>query len=268
MTHTHRGRVVTLLVCLAAVVLAACGGSDPKGGGPDGKATALTQEQAELFATTRFRNFDAGVRSIAITIPAQTGQSAQSGPAASSGGQIAGWVDFVGHVGYASAQQGGAELGLVLWNGERIAVNESATGPAVLPVPEAGWRSDQLVPNTSLMTQALAIVLNLASDRPENPLLLRQSDAAYLRADEIDGRPVVVLAGPSPASTASASGTPEAPDSNRVRYWIDEDGMLLRVQAKLAGTTGWTVIDLSDGAGVSLDAEQIGRRLGATSQPQ
>lgn len=249
-----RGRGIVLL-CLAAVV-AACGSSDPDGPGTSGKATALTQQQAELLATVRFRNFDAGVRAITITIPARTGQES------SSGGRIAGWMDFVGHVGFASAQQGGDELGLLLWNGQRVAVNESSPGPAVLPVPEDGWRSDQLDPTASPMTQSLAIVLSLASDRPENPLLLRQSDAAYLRADEIDGRPVTVIAGPSQAaSTTSASETPGPPDSNRVRYWIDEDGILLRLQAKLPGTATWTVIDLSDSGGVSLNADRIGRLL-------
>jgi hypothetical protein len=240
---------------LCVAVLAACGGSSSSDVGP----RHLTQEQAELLATVRFRNYDAGVRSIVVTIP----DTAAEGPG--SGGRVEGWVDFARHLGYAAATQGSTPLGAVAWSAERIAINESARGPVDVAVPREGWRSDRLDPQASSMTRALAIVLNLASDRPENPLLLRQSDAAFLRTAEIDGTKVVVLAGPSPATAASTPST-EAPASprtrDRIRYWIDGDGLLRRVQVTVPGTTAWTTIDLSDAEGVTLDAEQLGRALG------
>lgn len=237
-------------VIAMAVLLTACGSSES----PTAEAAALTQEQAELFATTRFLNFDAGVRAVNVTIAPQTGQDA------STGGSVTGWVDFAEHLGYASVDQGSEAQGLLLWSGERIAVNESVTGAAKLPVPARGWRSAELVAATSSLTQSLAIVTNLASDRPENPLLLRQSDAAYLREDTVDGQSVVVLAGPSPSgtSTADTAATPEAtPLGDRVRYWINQDGLLLRVQAKLTGTSEWTVFDFSAAEGIDLDTSKI-----------
>lgn len=242
--------LVALVSALCVVVLAACGGSD--GSSDDGGgATRLTQAQAELLATVRFRNFDTGVRAVTVTIPASTSGTA-------SAGRLDGWVDFASHLGYASAEQGGGPLGTVVWSGERIAVNESAATPATFPISSSGWRSDALDPQASSLTQALTIVLSLGNDRPENPLLLRQSDAAFLRTDTLDGRQVIVVTGPSPATASSAS--PAQPSKDRIRYWIDDDGALLRVQAKLSGTTGWTVIDLADSA-QTLDPTTLARIL-------
>jgi hypothetical protein len=240
------------LVAVCLMVLTACGGSADDG---PSEPKQLTQEQAELLATVRFRNYDAGVRAVSVTIPDSASQGA------GSGGRLTGWVDFAGHLGYGSVEQGGAALGSVLWNGTRMAVAESAPVPASFPIPEAGWRSDGLDVRASALTQTLAILLDLGSDRPENPLLLRQSDAAFVRTDTVDGRPVVVLAGPSPAQAESPPAS-TADDSKRVRYWIDDDGLVLRVQLRLAGTTGWTVVDLTDAPGVTLDADRIARVLG------
>lgn len=242
-------RRIAALVALVLALLAGCGGSDAGSDDDGGGPTRLTQSQAELLATVRFRNFDAGVRSVSVDIPASAGAAA---------GRLTGWVDFAGHLGYASAEQGGSPLGSLVWSSERIAVNESAATPATFPIPESGWRSDQLDPQTSSLTQALAITLNLGSDRPENPLLLRQSDAAFLRSDVVDGREVSVIVGPSPASDASGQ-----PAQDRIRYWIDDDGLLRRVEAKLTGTTDWTVIDLAE-TDQALDAQQIATLLAPT----
>lgn len=227
-----RRALASLILASMTVLLAACGGSDSA---DKPEAAALTQEQAELLATTRFYNFDAGLRAVTVTIPAPEGAKT------STGIKVSGWADFAEHLGYAGVTQGDATQGLLLWSGDRIAISQSATGIAELPVPSTGWRSADLVADTSPMTQSLAIVTSLGSDRPENPLLLRQSDAAFLRNDTIDGKAVMVIAGPSPQGSEKST-----PLKNRVRYWIDKDGLLLRVEAKLAGTSGWTRIDLVD----------------------
>lgn len=255
---SRRRPLGAVLAVLCLVVLAACGGSGGSDGGSDDGPKRLTQGQAELLATVRFRNYDAGVRAVTVTIAG----SAADG--AGGGGRLTGWVDFAGHLGYGSVEQGGAPLGSVLWDGTRMAVAEGAPSPASFPIPAAGWRPTALDVRASALTQTLAILLDLGSDRPENPLLLRQSDAAFVRTDEVAGRRVVVLAGPSPAQAGSAS--PPAPaaadDSTRVRYWIDADGLVLRVQLRLAGTTGWTVVDLANAGGATLDPEQVARVLG------
>ena len=238
------------LAALCLVVLVACSGSGD-GDGSAGGPKRLTQEQAELLATVRFRNYDAGVRAVSVTIA----DSATGG-----GGRLTGWVDFAGHLGYGSVEQAGAALGSVAWDGARVAVAEAAPSPAAFPIPESGWRADRLDARASALTQTLAILLDLGSDRPENPLLLRQSDAAFVRTDEVAGHRVVVLAGPSPAQAQAESAAPSASvpdDGRRVRYWIDDDGLVRRVQLRLAGTSGWTVVDLSEAPGVTLDADRI-----------
>jgi hypothetical protein len=40
------------------------------------------------------------------------------------------------------------------------------------------------------------------------------------------------------------------------------DRDVLRVQLRLAGTAGWTVFDLTDAPGVTLDADRVARVLG------
>lgn len=246
------------IIALGIALLTACGGSD-RGDDDGDEPSRLGQTQAELLATVRFRNFDAGVRAVTITIPPSSGQGAQSS------GRFSGWVDFASHFGYGSVEQGDSPLGTVVWNADRLAVNESAAVPAPLPVPQDGWRSDLLDPGASTLTQILAITLNLGSDRPENPLLLRQSDAAFLRGDEVDGVPVHVLVGPSPVSTSEpgspGSKSPATPaQQDRIRYWIDDDGLLRRVQVRLAGTTEWTIIDLAS-TDQTLDTRQLSRIL-------
>ena len=80
-------------------------------------------------------------------------------------------------------------------------------------------------------------MLDLGSDRPENPLLLQQDGAQWLRSDSVDGAPVDVF-------TATADGN--------ARYWVDHDGLMQRAEVLVGGD--WDTVDLGD----ALDPDQLG----------
>jgi len=82
----------------------------------------------------------------------------------------------------------------------------------------------------------LLLVLRLGQDRPDNPELIRQGGALWLRRAKLAGRTVDVMSGPrTPGSAGSAPG---------VDYWLTADSTLLRVSAHLGGASAATSIDL------------------------
>jgi hypothetical protein len=236
-------RVVAVVMALGlAVGIAACTPESTAPGAPGGPV-ALTGAQAERLAVARFRNFDAGTREISAEL-------------ASSAGVIAltGWFDYENVTGYASVTVGDASAGLVWWTHDVIATREVAVDSAVTPIPEDGWMSGPLVPSSTPLANALALAAGLGADRPENPQLLAQSDAAWLRSDEIDGTAVDVFLGPS---SESATAAPVAA-SERARYWVDASGLLLRFEFPQATNGDPLVIDFGDAVSVRLPSENPG----------
>jgi hypothetical protein len=234
---SRRSRAVAAGIVLGVTLaLAACSPPAPS-------AQSLTAEQAERLAVVRFRNFDAGVRAIDIRIPAS-----QAGELT-----VTGWFDYAAGVGYGAAASESGSLGLVWWNTSTIATREVAVDTAVLPSPADGWIAGDLDPDSSQLAAVLTIVGSLGADRPENPQLLRQSDAAWLRSDEIGGVDVDVFAGPS-GDGESADGALDA----RTHYWVDADGLLHRFEVRIGDATGRTLVDFAEAAGVVLPAEVPG----------
>jgi len=232
---------------LVGITVAGCATAAP--GADEPQVTGLTTEQAERLAVTRFRNFDAGVREVKVTVEgSDTGEIS-----------VDGWYDYASHTGYGSATSAGADAGLIWWSADTIATREGATGEdtAPLPLPEDGWLSGALDPSSTNLANALALVTNLGSDRPENPQLLAQSDAAFLEKDTIDGTAVEVFIGPSAdgaAGSTQAEPTAAADLTTRARYWVDSTGTLLRFEAPLGdGSTGATAtVELGETADVEL----------------
>lgn len=224
------------ILAVAAVVvalLAGCTAAAPSD-------RALTTEESQRLAIARFTNYDEGVREVVAEVPGQQPL------------RLTGWVDFAGHRGLVSVgTSDGAlgELGLYAWTGEMIAARDGAVTAAGLPLPEDGWQIEPLDPTSSVLQNLFVVALSLGSDRPDNPTLLQQSDARWLRADEIDGTAVDVISGPT--SDGPATGTPD-PAAATVRYWIDAKGRLLRVELRQPGGDEWTVLDLGDTADVDL----------------
>ncbi|MDM7830353.1 hypothetical protein [Cellulomonas edaphi] len=209
-----------LVTLLAAGLLGACGS-----GGDE--ARPVTSEEAQTLAQVRFRNYDAGARVVAAST-----EDAQ-GPV-----HLDGWVDFVDHVGYASLDQEGAAPSLLTWDGESAALAPAAAATAPLPPPAelASAQRSPLDASASAEHALLLVLLDLGSDRPENPLLLQQGGARWLRSDEVQGAPVDVF-------TATSAGN--------ARYWVDGDGLLRRAEVLVGGE--WVTIDLGD----SLDPSRL-----------
>ncbi|PJJ65423.1 hypothetical protein [Compostimonas suwonensis] len=259
--------ILSVIAVASVVVLAACAPGTPGAPGtPDETAETsapLTQAQAERLAVARFTNFDDGVRSFTITIPSGVAAAPDAGgvTTGSDGLELRGWIDFATQIGYAAVEQNGASIGLVQFTPQTIAVRETPTDGAPLPIPADGWQQASLDTTASTLTAALGILLDLGSDRPENPQLLRQSDAAWLRSDTVgSGSTAVdvdVFAGPSASSDDGSSQAP-TPLSERSRYSVGDDGELWRFEARLGGASEWTTIDFGDADGVTLGESLVG----------
>lgn len=188
--------------------------------------SAMTSSQADLLALARFNDYQNGVSAIAATIPI-SGQDFR----------LVGRVDWHSHLGYATfaaAQQGEGGTELLQWTPDGIAVRGAWTGPLPAQPPADGWTVRAWQQGADLDT-ALQLILDLASDRPENAQLLRQSGAEVLRHDSVSGTAVTVFAGP-PVNSSGAAHTD---------YWIAGDGTLRRFEAQLDGSAAWTEVDIA-----------------------
>lgn len=208
-----------------ALLGAGCGSSDDEKPAP--KARALTGEEAEALALVRFQLYS--------TSPVQVQMTWPGSPRISY--TIA--LDLREHLAYGSFEthddgSDDGSTGFVVWD---LATVATAPGAAGDPPPGLAAWTQRALSTQHPQDIFLALALNLGSDRPENPALLQQSTARYLRSDKVGGARVSVLEGPQQAS-ASASAGDAAPGTGRTRYWIDGDGALRRFEAYLGQADG------------------------------
>lgn len=135
------------------------------------------------------------------------------------------------------------------------------TPPPVLP-PGDGWRVrrwDTSDPTNSPLDSFLALVFAAAADRPDRPEALERSEARWLGTDHAGGARVDVLLGPAvPQSTWDVERSSPAPTSlaamgGAVRYWLDADARLHRLEA-LLGENVAAQVDLDRSAKPELRA--------------
>ncbi len=200
-------------------------------GGGDGSAgrRALTPDEVNRLAITRFRNYQAGGRAVRITVPGTAG-----------GLVLTGSVDYRARLGYGVVHGTGRDTssdGLIEWTATTVLVDPMANAPAAAPAtpPGSGWVGRPLNTAGSALDSSLAIALGLGSDRPDNAELLPQNGAAWLGTDQVRGRRVDIMSGPHDRAGAAASGT--------VRYWIASDGTMERVEATVASEPQPVVVD-------------------------
>lgn len=173
------------------------------------------------MAAVRFRNFNQGTRAVDGTI---VGESATYA--------LQGWIDFTNQRGYARvAPSDSVPPFLAVWDATGAAVytgdvEELMTDPA----PTGGWVPLPLSAESGPVPKALLSLILLASDRPDNPQLLRQNGARYLGTEHIDGDQAEHYSGP----TVPDSGADQGAVSDQTQYWVDpQTGLLVQFATRL-----------------------------------
>jgi hypothetical protein len=215
----HRGWIVGGLLILGAVGLVVARGRTS----PDPPATTtgprpVTAAEADRLAVMRF------------LIHRSTGVHFRT-EVASAGGPltIVGDVDYLGRVGEARVSGAGSSFTLQ-WTRETLLAwpdEARTTAPTARP----------LAPTSSAVDAVLALLLELGQDRPDNAQLIRENGATWLRAEMLGSTQVDVIQGPAAPASGATSGGP-------VTYWIDAAGNLLRLDARLGGSSNPTVISI------------------------
>lgn len=212
-------------------------------------ARPVTAAESELLAAARFRNFDAGTRTVSFDVDDDSTRL-----------YLAGWFDYATHTGYGALTADGAPNSLLLWNANEVAAHPptatDADAAAPLPIPDAAplgasWQTAPLSGAHSRLHTMLQVIASLGSDRPDNPLLLRQGGALALGDDTVDGTAVTVFAGPLSDSPLPQGQTVD-PEAATTRFWVDADGLMRRAAVRLGGSGSWQDIDLGAAAGVDL----------------
>lgn len=226
------------LVVAGVLVLSSCG--DDGAVSPDtvqvGAANPRppTEAEAQRLAISRVNAYQAGTRSFDGVVMSDDRSV-----------QLRGWIDTADHWGYALATGADLDPFLVAWN-ESVVNAQSFTGTEPpLPAPADGWESVALDPEQSHLAAAQVLLVSLAGDRPENPQLLAQSGVRWLREDRIGQTRVDVFSGPVPVDATASS----------FRYWVDDDGDLLRLEARLDGVH-WSSFNLADASDVTIEQPQ------------
>lgn len=179
-------RVVAAALLVSALV--GCGSDGASSTAPTSTAGSspsgepLTGAQANTMAQLFFRNHSSGGAEFTIELPSR-GQVVAT---------LEGEVDWVGHVakGTYAATDGTASASPYVWNPE-IVLDGGIEGlePALAAEGNPGktWVSRPLDPTRFPLDGVMALVHAIASDRPENPQLIAQGDAAYLGREVVDG---------------------------------------------------------------------------------
>ncbi|HWL45500.1 MAG TPA: hypothetical protein VNQ73_21345 [Ilumatobacter sp.] len=201
-------------------------------GGESDQARPLTADEAALLASTRVQNVREREVGFEIDIPGSPRLLLDV------------VVNFEEHYAYGrfeSRERGDEgpvlEHGLIGWDPNHVV--GVAADDAQVPIRDHWFR--QALGSESRRDLTMLLTLNLGSDRPENPQLLQQGSAQFLRRDRIGDTAVIVLAGPGdPSSSAPGGGA-------RTRYWLDDQGTMLRFEAYLGDAGGkMTTVDRSD----------------------
>ncbi|MER6913324.1 hypothetical protein ABT354_16775 [Streptomyces sp. NPDC000594] len=232
-------------VCVAAALtgfVVLLGDGDGDG---DGAVTprALTADEVNRLSVTRFLNYRAGGRAVTITVPNVGG-----------GLVITGSVDYRTHTGYGVVRGTGRDAssaGLIRWTATTVLVRPMVKPPAVAPAspPASGWFSRPLRTSGMTLDSALAIVLDLGGDRPDNAALLPQNGAAWVGRERVRGHRTDIMNGPRAKARAGAGAGADprrgtgAGTAQKVRYWIGPDGTMYRVEAGIASAPRPVVFD-------------------------
>lgn len=200
---------------------------------------AISREESELLAVSRWRNFDAGAREFTATLT-DRGQELT----------LRGVVDFADASGIAEIT-GDFAAEVAAWTGTDVGLHPAPAdfaphAPVEPPADSADWRARALDTTASSVDTLLVALLNLGLDRPENPMLLRQSGSVLVRSDTIGKTPVGVYAFPPEGADAPPAPN-DAATTAGFRLWVDESEWMLRAEFRIGAQ--WVTVDLGEPAG-------------------
>jgi hypothetical protein len=225
------GKTLVIVVVLAAIVIgvvSAIASASVSVSTLSSGPRPLTTAEAERLAVARFLNVCAGGVRVSTSFDAAEGTV-----------ELRGVLDFGHDVGTANASIDGASE-VIQWDADTLLRWQGAGGGTSRPtgIPEIEAAGRRLDPSTSDLDLMLSLLSSLGAHRPDDASMLQQSDARWLRTDDVDGIAVDVIAGPG--------GGRDSGDGGSTRYWIDATGHLLRFEAELA--SGWVTVHLDAGA--------------------
>lgn len=235
-------RAVAVGMAVLLFLLSGCSASQ--------ESRPVTTEEAQILATTRFHNFNAGVRSLRFDVRSQGRQLAFSG-----------WYDWVDHVGYGllkgRAQDQQSALALLLWNATSVGSHPVASTAASAPLPipdveslDTEWTGTLLEPGESGLDTILGMMPLLGQDRPENALLVQQNGARFEGTEELNGATVSVFS--VLADNAETRESDSADSQSNTRLYVNEQGLLMRLGLRLGDGAEWTFIEFGEAPGVEL----------------
>lgn len=206
-----RNAAATAVLMLIAGLLAGCSPSEQFG---EVETRSVSTEEAERLAVARFNNYDQGILDFTASLTD-----------AESSMWIEGRIDFKEHVGYGNLMidEEVPSFALLQWNaGTVAALGAGSQELPIQPPDDQEWQARTLDTEASSLDLTLALLLGSGSDRPENPVLLRQNGAQWWGKDEVNGTVVDVFSGPGEDSTPSDS----------LLYFVDAEGTLHRMVIK------------------------------------
>ena len=212
-----RARFAAVAVVLA-VALGGCTAPTATG------ARGITESEADRLADALYTNFQDGGASFTLSALTTTGATIA----------IDGDIDFTKGAGRADFTSTGSDASLVevAWLGDTVL--ESI--PTLVQLADAGgqggftWVARAADPQTYEVDAQLAIVRALGSEVRENPQLVRQSGARWLRSDTLRGVAVDVFQ-----------------YGKNTKYWLAKDGsQLLRFEGNNSDQNSPVLVDLTD----------------------
>ncbi|ATL25223.1 hypothetical protein [Streptomyces formicae] len=222
---------------LALVALAVIGGAAAMALPRDEGPRPVTVAEAQRLAMARFNTYDTGTMRVTVTLHDDSGTTT-----------VRGLADYRAHraVGRFTVDGAGRpDTGLIAWDAAGLAVSSApargadevaGTTKAVARTSPRSWSPRAYTEDP--LDNALRLVMALATDRPDNPQLLAQAGPRRLRDETLRGTAYTLFSGPRPRGSARDSESP-------LTYWVDEEGRLGRLEARIAPLPGPARVDLT-----------------------
>jgi len=208
------------VVALCAL-LVSCGGDDKSG-----EPAPLTQTQVERLSQAGYTNYLAKGAEFEAN-------SAFLGPGGNQSLTLSGLIDWEKHAGRAVVRGDGRAAGIteVYWEETFILERRPAMDAIVsgLGGPSAPWIARRPDPATRQLDRLIGLIVGLASEQPDNALLVQQKEGSeFMRNDTLRDTSVEVLR-----------------YGNRNIYWLDAaNGSMLRFEGNSAAGNAPVVIDI------------------------